>query len=338
MHLELVGIAVENALLVVCALLAFFLKPNIVFIAGIFLVTKSAALLFNYLVCGKFVIWVYPAVNWKLWKSLLWEATPFALTGILALGIVQLDTIMLRELSPGDPERSVGLYQAAVRLFLVPMLLPQIVTKVFLPQMSRMHGQSGPNLVRDLGRVNHILFTLGLLIGLVTFFRGSDLIRLFYGEKLAAAGPLLQILGITIMMRFGSAYNLYFTIRNRIWFRVVSAIIGLSAVVAFNWILIPKYGAMGSAYASVLAHIVFLVPFFVGLYISEKTFLGWQIPRSVAAGAILVVLLFVTAPVSLLYMLPVYGVAVFCLTFLAIPPYDRLKMLSQYTFTRSVAR
>jgi len=240
---------------------------------------------------------------------------------------------MLRELSPGDPEQSVGLYQAAVRLFLVPMLLTQIVAKVFLPQMSRMHGPAGQNLVRDLGRVNHILFTLGLLIGLVTFFRGSDLIRLFYGEKLAAAGPLLQILGITIMMRFGAAYTLYFTIKNRIWFRVISAIIGLSAVVAFNWILIPKYGAMGSAYASVLAHIVYWIPFLAGLYISERTvFLGWRIPRAFIAAAVLSALLCATSSFSLLYMLPVYGAAVLFLAFLTIPRVERSKMLAQYSF------
>jgi O-antigen/teichoic acid export membrane protein len=329
MHLEFVGIAVENVLLVALARLAFLWQPSLTEVACIFLTAKSAALIVNYLLCGWFVLWVYPVVNWGLWKSMLWEATPFALAGIVALGIVQIDTVLLRELSPGDAERTVGLYQAAVRLFLVPMLLPQIVLKVFLPQLSRMHGQSGQGLVRDLGRVNHILLTLGLLIGLVTLFRGADLVRLCYGDKLADAGPLLQVLGATIMMRFGAAYTIYFTIRNRIWFRVVSALVALAAVVAFDWMLIPRYGALGAAYASVLAHVVYWIPFLAATYLSERTVsLGWQaLPALVAAG-VLVAALCATAGCSLLYMLPVYAMAVLLLTFVTMPQGERNRFMT----------
>lgn len=339
MHLELFGIVTENVLLLACALFAFFWKLEIVNIAFIFLIVKSAALLFNYFICGRFVLWVYPVVNWELWKKLLRESAPFAITGIVALGIVQLDTILLRELSPSNPDRSVGIYQAAIRLFLVPMLLPQIVLKVFLPQFSRKHGQAGTGLVRDLGRVNHILLTLGLLVGLVTFFRGSDMIRLFYGEKLADAGYLLQILGVTIMMRFGAAYNLYFTIRNRIWFRVFAGVIGLGAVVLFDCILIPKYGPLGAAYSSVLAHVIYWIPFLAAIYISEHTVsLGWRILPAFGAAGILVAGLYATSTFSLLYMLPVYALLVLFLTFLTMPQSERAQILAQYSITRSLTK
>ncbi|MBN1851635.1 MAG: oligosaccharide flippase family protein [Pirellulales bacterium] len=330
MHIELIGIAFENVLLVILTLCAFVWQPNIVGVACIFLVVKSAAYILNYVLCGWLILWIYPILDWKLWLKLLREATPFALAGMIALGIVQLDTILLREISPGDREYSVGLYQAAIRLFLVPMLLPQIVLKVFLPQLSRMHVNPGKGLVYDLGRINHILLTLGLLIGLVTLFRGTDLIRMFYGEKLADAGPLLQVLGITIMMRFGAAYNLYFTIHNRVWFRVLSGLLGLVAVVVFDWILIPLYGPQGAAYASVLAHGVYWVPFLVVIYTSERTIiLGWRLIPALGAAMVLTMLLYITSTINLLYMLPVYMLVIAFLVFWTMQRGDRKKIFGQ---------
>jgi O-antigen/teichoic acid export membrane protein len=333
MHLELVGVAIENGLLIALAALAFFLQPSVTQVAYIFLFTKLSAFLVNYATCGRTLLWVLPVPDRSLCARLLWEATPFALTGIIALGIVQLDTILLRELSSGDPEASVGLYQAAVRLFLVPMLLPQIVLKVFLPQLSRMHGKQGAGLVRDLGKVNHILMTLGLLIGLVTLVRGEDIIRLFYGEKLAGAGPLLQMFGVTLMMRFGMAYNLYFTIRNRIWFRVVSALLALAALVLLDFLLIPAYGPMGAAYASIGAHVVYWILYFGALYRAERTILlGWKILRAGIAALALAAMLQGTASFHIGYMLPIYGLVVLVATFLVMAPEDRGKVLDQFNW------
>lgn len=333
LHLEMVGTAIENALLVSCACLAYFGQSSATGVACIFLVTKSVALLVNYLLCGKYVLWLTPAFEWGTWEKLLLEGAPFALAAVIALGIVQLDTVLLRELSPGDPEQSVGLYQAAVRLFLVPMLLPQIVLKVFLPQLSRMHGQSGAGLVRDLGRVNHVLMTLGMLIGIVTYFRGSDIVQLFYGEKLSDAGPLLELMGVTIIMRFGAAYNLYFTVRDRIWFRVYTSLLALGAVVILDVLLIPRFGPVGAVYASIIAHIIYWIPYLAALYLAERTMaMGWHLLRAGTVGILLATLLYVSADLSIFYMLPVYGGLVVGAVFCSMPASERGRILSQLQF------
>jgi PST family polysaccharide transporter len=330
LHLELVGIAIENALLVALVIPAYYLNFDAIGVACIFLITKSVALLANYVLCGRYLIWLCPAFQWTVWKKLLKDGAPFAIAAVLALGIVQFDTILLRELSPGNPEESVGIYQAAVRLFLVPMLLPQIVLKVFLPQLSRMHGQSGHRLASDLGRVNHVLLTLGVLIGIVTYFRGQDIVTLFYGSKLAAAGPLLKLMGVTIVMRFGAAYNLYFTIRDRAWFRVGTSLIGLLAVVVLDAILIPKYGPMGAAYASIAAHVIYWLPYLAAMFAAERSvLLGWRILRAAVAGAAIAAILQATAPLSLIYMLPVYGALVLVAVFCTLPAAERGGILSQ---------
>lgn len=308
MHLEMLGTIFENGILLTIAILAFFYHPDIIQISYIFLIVKSVTFIVNYVICGRTIIWIIPKVDFAHWLKLISKATPFAVMAVVAAGIVLLDTVLLRELAPGDADSAVGIYQAAVRLFLIPMLLPAIVLKVFLPQFSRMHGQRGSGLVRDLGRVNHILLTLGLLIGLVTVFRGSDLILLLYGEKYANAGPLLQVFGVVIIMRFGAAYNLYFTIRDRLWFRMLSAILALVSIVLFDYLLIPKYGVMGAAYASIIAHSIFWTCYLVALYLAERTLaLGWRFFRAISAGIVLAIILYFTSEIHILFMLPLYA-------------------------------
>lgn len=330
LHLELIGIVAENTLLLLAALSAFFFRPNIVEVGCLFLTSKLIGWVINYLICGKFLIWVYPAFQPKAWKGMVAAATPFALAGIISAGIIQLDTILLRELSPGDSEAAVGVYQAAIKLFMIPMLLPEIILKVFLPQFSRMHGASGSNLVSDLGRVNNVLLTSGMLIGFTFLFRGRDFVQMLYGEGFAEAGQVLQVLGLTILLRFGAAYNLYFTIRDRIWFRVSSAALALASVVVFDILLIPKFGPMGAAYASVLAHLVHWVPYLFAIYLSEKTVsLGWKVRRACGFGILYSALLYLTSCAQLLIALPLYAVLGATLLLFSMPAEDRGRILSQ---------
>lgn len=329
-HLEMLGTIFENGLLLTIAILAFFFHPDIIQVSYIFLIVKSVTFVANYVICGRTLIWIVPKIDFAHWLKLLSKAMPFALMAVVTAGVVLLDTVLLRELAPGDAEGTVGIYQAAVRLFLIPMLLPGIVLKVFLPQFSRMHGQQGSGLTRDLGRVNHILLTLGLLIGLVTVFRGSDLIELFYGAKYANAGPLLQVFGVVIMMRFGAAYNLYFTIRNRLWFRGMSAIVVLVSIVLFDYWLIPKYGAMGAAYTSVIAHIIYWVIYLAAIYLAEGTLtLGWRFFRAISAGILLALILYFTSEIYVVFMLPVYAALCLLGAFTTMHQEDRNRILSR---------
>lgn len=337
MNLELPGIFLENGLLLVSTLLAYILEPDIVWIASIFLIAKFSALLLNYAMCARKIIWLVPRFDLVIWRRLSKAAVPFVLSGLIAAGIVQIDTILLHALSSPHGDATVGIYQAAMRLFLLPMLIPEIFIKVFLPQLSRMHGAKGLDLVRDLGRINHMLLTAGLLIGLVTMFRSEDLIHLIYGDRYVDAGEILQVLGLSIMLRFGAAYNLYFTLRNRVWLRVWSALAALASAIILNMIFIPRYGALGAAYASVLAHIVYWIPYLVAIFVTEKSMrLGWRpVPALVAAGLV-ALMLYSTNSLPLIAMLPIYTVACGLGVLLTMPSMDRVRIKDQLfaRFTR----
>ncbi|CAK0758502.1 membrane hypothetical protein [Gammaproteobacteria bacterium] len=335
MHLELFGIVVENLLFIVFAFLSILFHPTVVQVSFIFLISKLVAFFLNYTVCGNLLVWVYPRIDIALCKNMLIKATPFAVTGLLASGVVQIDTVLLRELNHYDVEGSVGIYQAAVRLFLIPMLLAEIAVKVFLPMLSRIHGHDKSFLMKDLGRVNHVLLTLGMLIGCVTVFRSTDLVEFFYGDRYSAAGPVLRIFGFAMITRFGAAYGLYFTIWDKVWFRVICALLALLSVVVLDFLFIPNYGVMGAAYASLISHIFYMFLYLAGIYKSEGTIvLGWHWRRALGAGIGVLLFLYITSGLQILFMLPVYIVVVFFATFLSMLSEDRNRFLEHLNLVK----
>jgi O-antigen/teichoic acid export membrane protein len=111
---------------------------------------------------------------------------------------------------------------------------------------------------------------------------------------------------------------------------VGTSLIGLLAVVVLDAILIPKYGPMGAAYASIAAHVIYWLPYLAAMFAAERSvLLGWRILRAAVAGAAIAAILQATAPLSLIYMLPVYGALVLVAVFCTLPAAERGGILSQ---------
>jgi O-antigen/teichoic acid export membrane protein len=338
MQFETLGIFAENTALVTLILTAFIFKFDIVEVAFLFLISKSLSLIINYTLAVRCCGWIYPKLAVGVARKLMNDATPFALAGLVSFGIVQVDTLLLQQLSPGNPYDEVGIYQAASRFFLVPLLIPEIALKVFLPQLARLHGASKlPNsrLAVDLGRLNHLLMTLGLLIGLVTFFRGKDIVSEAYGAKYHEAGALLELLGITVAMRFGAAFNLYFTLGNRIWFRFFSSLWGLVAIVSLNILLIPRYGARGCVYASIIGTAIYWIPWLIAIFKLEgSAVLGWRYRQAVSAAVALGLFAHITADFQVLLMLPLYAGLCLVLAVVTMKNSDRQLVINQARLSR----
>lgn len=335
-RLEIIGVLTENVLLIIFAIFAFFLSIDAIGVSLMILVAKTVSLACNYIICGKYIRWIYPQFDLKIIPKLIKESLPFALAGVIATGIVQIDTAMIKVLVKSNVDEAIGIYQAAVRLFLLPMLLPEIVLRVFLPQLSRMHSASGTGLMRDLKRINNALLTTGMLIGITVYSRGGDIILLIYGDKYKNAGEVLALLGFSIILRFGAAYNLYFTIKRQVWFRVGSGMLCLLSVVLLNYLFIPEYHLVGAVYASIASHIIYWMPFLIALYLNENTVLmGWKIELALLWGLLLVVFIAITKQIYILYAMPLYLTIIGLAVFFTSSKEDRNNFLKALKFIRS---
>lgn len=295
MHLEFFATFAEMFVLVAVISVAYIQNADILTIAKFFFFGRLIAWVVAYIIFGIADFWLFPAFDWKIWRKILTEALPFGAVFLIAFSITSIDTIMLQWLAPEDPERQVGLYQAALRLILIPTILAMVATKVFLPQLSRMGSDNPSSVTSNLRYLNNFLQSIGLMAGIFVIYHAEELVLLAYGKQYSDAADLVRVLGFTLALRFGAAFNLYFTLNGRMWLRVAFAMSALLATVIFNYMLIPSYGVIGVAYASVLTHLVYWLPFLVAIKIYEgDVLLGWHVKRSILVGLLFAILLVLT--------------------------------------------
>lgn len=204
-------------------------------------------------------------------RAMVVQALPFA---FLLLGFAlyyRVDVIMLRWLRD---ESQVGLYSAAYRFLDAVILLAATLGSPFYPRLSRMVGQDSQGVQDLLESTWKPMLALGLPFSVVTFFVAEPLSVALFGQEYLGSGYLLQILvwgSLPILLVNIPSHAL--NAADRVW--TLAGVFGLGALIniSVNFILIPRWGAVGASVAtvlcewltllfvSVLVHREFAVPF-----------------------------------------------------------------------------
>ncbi len=296
MHLELLGAFIETSIIIIVVSMAFIYAYDVITIGKFFFYGRLVAWITAY---AMFVVkgyWITPIFNWLTWRRILTESLPFGLALVVAFAITNIDTIMLQHVAASDAEHQVGLYQSAIRLIFLPTILGMAATKVFLPQLSRMGKENPASVMVTLRHLNNLLQSSGMIIGVFFVFFADDLVRIVYGAQFIEAAIIVKILGITMILRFGAAYNIYFALCGKMWLRVGFAVVALVSTIFFNFILIPMYGVIGVAYASVITHIIYFMPFLIAMHVFEHdAFLGFQWKKAFMISLLFGALLYLTS-------------------------------------------
>jgi O-antigen/teichoic acid export membrane protein len=79
-------------------------------------------------------------------------------------------------------------------------------------------------------------------------------IRWLYGAAYAESGPLLALLGMRfLLICFSIARSQFIVNQNVLWIYPITTITGAVINVGLNFVLIPRYGAIGAIYASLVS-------------------------------------------------------------------------------------
>jgi O-antigen/teichoic acid export membrane protein len=183
-------------------------------------------------------------------RTMISRAAPF---GFLLLGFAlyyRIDMIMLRWLRD---EGAVGLYSAAYRFLDAVILLAATLGGPLYPRLSNMMEQDFDGVRNLLENTWKPMLALGLPVAIGTFFVAQPLTVVLFGHEFVDAGPLLQILiwgSLPILLINIPSHAL--NAADRVW--TLAGVFGLSALVnvLVNFVLIPRWGAVGASIATVL--------------------------------------------------------------------------------------
>lgn len=180
-------------------------------------------------------------------SSMMRDAWPLLLAGLAVLLYMRLDQILLRELVG---ERELGLYAAAQQLSAVWYFVPMIVCSSAAPELARLHAQNRADYLVALRGLFSFCWALSLAVALVIVVGADLFVGLLFGPNYADAAAVLRWHAMAIVpVSLGIAQSLWITHERRTALALYRTALGFVVSLCLNLILIPRYGAAGSAIA-----------------------------------------------------------------------------------------
>ncbi len=199
--------------------------------------------------------WVKPTFGRSVlegWQGAFW----FWISGVLYWINGEVDQLLLSGIA-GDA--STGVYSAAYRAAMLFQIVPYVLAYVVSPKLFR-STKDGIGLHRHLNGSMLVLSALGALIGLELWWYAEPICLLAYGEKYAAAAPVLRAYGVYTFLAYVRTPASWFVatsdrLRRTTFFYLICA----ATNVAINLYAIPRFGPEGSAWATVASEAILLL-------------------------------------------------------------------------------
>lgn len=224
----------------------------------------------------------------------------------------RLDFVALSALSTMD---QVGMYSAPYRFYEAAMMLPNIITVVLFPVLSRMFGANDgqfETLARQLCRA---CLVLGLPCSVILAAISKPLVITFFGADFAPGALVLAILAFVppfIALDYAFAISLHASHKQsrdlRVW---------LGALAAYSvtlLVLVPKFGYIGAAVATALTGMVQVIARYhtvrrTANFASMRGILARPMTAALLMGVVTALLMHISLPLALTAGVATYGVA-----------------------------
>jgi polysaccharide transporter, PST family len=259
----------------------------------------------------------------------------------LAVGIYhRIDQVMLHKMVN---DQVLGNYVAAVRLTEFVNLLPIAVMTSLFPILSQT--------AKDDDRFHHYLrlsfrclMAIAFAICIILTVFSGQIVHLLYGVKFASAGPMLAVLiWSEVPVFFGVVIANALVAKNLQNYLPLSTGIGAVVNVALNLYLIPRWGAMGSAWATNISYtLAAILVFLVFQRPRPFAWFGFRIlvPPCFLTLFITVLLKVIPAPglISFFIALTLYGLGAWMLGIIQKSDMDQLaQLIRKFAFSKTHA-
>jgi len=180
-------------------------------------------------------------------KKLLHLSWPIIVSSIVVVLYTRLDQVMIMKMMGAE---AVGVFNVAIRISEAYIFIPTALATAYYPLISKQSSKENICFYFDM------VFASAFFVGIFVIFGSYFAIPLLFGEAYADAFHVLTVTVISsVFAVFGSACTNVMIIKNLTYMRLIRAVVGLIINFVLNLFLIPKYGIMGAAYASLASQI-----------------------------------------------------------------------------------
>jgi polysaccharide transporter, PST family len=188
----------------------------------------------------------------QLARKLLRESWPLILSGFSIIIYMRVDQIMLGQMV-GD--QMVGIYSAATRVSEVWYFVPGAIASSVAPGIYAAKKAGDEALYyRRIGQSLQVLALIAILIAVPMTFVSGPIITGLFGNEYAAAGPILAIhIWAALFVFTGIGTSTWFIAEGLTHLSFQRTLIGAVINICLNFGLIPAYGGVGAAIATVIS-------------------------------------------------------------------------------------
>lgn len=187
-------------------------------------------------------------------KQLLKDSWPLIFSGFVVMIYMRIDQVMIKEML-GDKE--VGVYSVAVRLSEVWYFVPMVITSSLFPSVINAKKVSEELYYARLQRLYSFLVWIAIAVAIPTTFLSDWIVAFLYGEAYQGAGEVLKIhVWASVFVFLGVASSAWLTSENLKHIAFYRTLSGAMINVALNFALIPIFGIVGAAVATVISYMV----------------------------------------------------------------------------------
>jgi len=194
------------------------------------------------------------SVSLEKCKSILSRSRHFILAGLMVSLYAQMDKVMLKSLIDSA---AVGFYTTANALNNMWTFVITAIIDSSSPVIYKAYDQEKARFEKYLKMLYAVVIWICVAMGVGFGLLSDWIVNLLYGAAYAPVAPILRILVWSAMFSYlGVIKNIWIVKENKNKYLVVFTAMGVLLNAVLNLILIPRYGAIGAAFATVAAQCV----------------------------------------------------------------------------------
>ncbi|HOJ16969.1 MAG TPA: flippase [Ignavibacteriaceae bacterium] len=195
--------------------------------------------------------------NWKYQKNLalnmLKDSWPLILSGLAIAVYMKIGQVIIKNLLSNQ---ELGYYAAAVRLSEAWYFVPMAITNSLFPAIVNAKQVSEELYLSRMQKLYDIMAWIAISIALPVTLFSELIVKILLGVEYLSAAPVLTIyIWAAVPTFLGVASSQYLIAENLTRVSFYRTLIGMIVNVILNIILIPLFGIVGSAYATLISSV-----------------------------------------------------------------------------------
>lgn len=196
---------------------------------------------------GRIFNWNYDKLIAKL---LIKESFPLLLSGTAIIIYQKIDQVMIGNMIDNV---AVGQFAVASKITELAIFIPMVIAQTVTPLLVKAHQENLELYEKNRLRFMDMMIWIGFGMSVALFITAGPAIKLLFGAKYYDAIPVLQIMAWkTFFVSLFAVSGQLIIIENIQKFAALRNIAGCFISIILNFVLIPRFGIIGSAVATIL--------------------------------------------------------------------------------------